>query len=379
LKRILFIGGISLLFIAFAVMFVYVAGRREYMRAREAWVDLGGVLDPAKIAPPASEIPDDQNAAVAYEPVFEFLESLPDEEQELLGEDPNETPGVTALVEKCEDITAQLREATKIERCRWDADYTQGGNVVYAHLGRSRDAARILAADAMVAEMNGDFKRACNDIEAMLRLGKHVGNERIVTGELTEIAIQQLAVSLYKEMFSERFAPPNDVPDIVADIDRRAELRSVLLKEVALSIDLRGKAPPRDAGLTSYWDLAYYLRTMHDVVTRAAKPYYEAPITEADHPWYASISETLLAFIESTDRGMALSQLEMVMLVAAEQLREYKAEHGAYPEPDEFEAPIDPVTGQPLGYERDGEGFVLRSAVSIENASPERFIWRWEQ
>ena len=66
---------------------------------------------------------------------------------------------------------------------------------------------------------------------------------------------------------------------------------------------------------------------------------------------------------------VSINRLEAVNLViiAGLRLREYKAAHGDYPEPGEFEMPVDPLDGKRMIYLRDEEtgGIVVRTSSKI--------------
>jgi len=111
---------------------------------------------------------------------------------------------------------------------------------------------------------------------------------------------------------------------------------------------------------------------------QAALPYYQS--REAlrardrrlqESPWYAYMSKFMLSNAEAT--FLKVAQIEAIMLAdrAGLACRLYKNKSGGYPEslealvPDLLkEVPIDPFTGKPLVYRRDGEGFIVYSLGS---------------
>jgi hypothetical protein len=112
----------------------------------------------------------------------------------------------------------------------------------------------------------------------------------------------------------------------------------------------------------------------------APRPYYEVrPVLKAEtqrsekRPWYAYISKILIGNFEAAFFKEA--QLEANILASRTGLacRLYKSRTGSYPERLDAlvpgilsEVPIDPFTGQPLVYRRDGEGFIVYSLGSNE-------------
>lgn len=92
-----------------------------------------------------------------------------------------------------------------------------------------------------------------------------------------------------------------------------------------------------------------------------------------DRPWYAYLSKYMLGSRDVI--FMKTAQIEAIMLAdrAGLACRLYKSRTGHYPETlDELvpglltEVPIDPFTGNPLVYRREGEGFIVYSLGSNE-------------
>ncbi len=90
-----------------------------------------------------------------------------------------------------------------------------------------------------------------------------------------------------------------------------------------------------------------------------------------NRPWYSFVSKFILGNFEST--FLKEAQLEATLLAARTGLacRLYKSRTGRYPESLEelvpgilTEVPIDPFTGKPLVYRREGEGFIVYSLGS---------------
>jgi hypothetical protein len=88
-------------------------------------------------------------------------------------------------------------------------------------------------------------------------------------------------------------------------------------------------------------------------------------------PWYAVASKTLIGNFEGA--YLKVAQVEALMLASRAGLacRLYKSRTGRYPERLEElvpgllpEVPIDPFTGKPLVYRREGEGFIVYSLGS---------------
>jgi len=90
-------------------------------------------------------------------------------------------------------------------------------------------------------------------------------------------------------------------------------------------------------------------------------------------PWYAFLSKMIL--YESEAAFMKTARVEAIMLAdrAGLACRLYKSKNGSYPVSLEElvpgflpEVPIDPFTGEPLVYRREGQGFIVYSLGSNE-------------
>ena len=381
-KKIALFVSFLLLAIAVSVMVALMVGRHDLVEQEKEWIALGGTLDPADLAPP--EMPDAENAAVAYEPVFVFFDELTEDESNLLGADPAEEPNLIAVLDKSAEVIAQLRNASRMEKCRWDIHYEEGINVLLPHLGQVRNASRLLTSDARRAAAEGRDEDAVRDIETILRLGLHVSNDQTLVGQLVTAAVLNQGVLLYEDVFRNRSAPLNDIAKIAVEYDSRALFRRALMGEVATMRQaereaMNGRSLPPAIRSFLVWDRVYYLRTMRHAVIDADKPFYDAAPLDIDPPFYAFLSSLVLPALDRAAASLATTQLWVTMLQTAEKLRAYKAEHEAYPETGSISAikmPIDPVTGRPLIYERlDGGGFVLTSEV--KDGDGKNVEWRW--
>ena len=113
--------------------------------------------------------------------------------------------------------------------------------------------------------------------------------------------------------------------------------------------------------------------------TQAKVPYYQSrdslrarDLGLSKKPWYAFLSNMVMVG-ESETAFMKTARAEAIMLASRAGLasRLYKSRTGRYPDrleelvPDLLpEVPIDPFTGKPLVYRREGEGFIVYSLGS---------------
>ncbi len=125
-------------------------------------------------------------------------------------------------------------------------------------------------------------------------------------------------------------------------------------------------------------DMRQALPSFEFLESQAKVPYYQSrDVLRArdrqikERPWYAFLSKMLLGNSEAA--FMKEAQLEAIMLTSRAGLgcRLYKSRNGSYPETLDAlvpgilaEVPIDPFTGRPFVYRREGEGFIVYSLGS---------------
>ena len=108
-----------------------------------------------------------------------------------------------------------------------------------------------------------------------------------------------------------------------------------------------------------------------------ARPYYSADfaVPEVFACQYYWEAEILVSIMKQHSGRVASAEAMVVLAQVAHRLRQYKKAHGQYPEG--FDMPPDPFDGQPIRYERQGEGFMIWSAAKDEQG--QRIEWRWDK
>jgi hypothetical protein len=105
-----------------------------------------------------------------------------------------------------------------------------------------------------------------------------------------------------------------------------------------------------------------------------------------DLPWFAFLSKNLIPDLETT--FMKLATFDALVLTARTGLacRIYKSRTGEYPDTLEAlvpgllkEVPVDPFTGKPLVYRREGEGFIVYSLGNNQKDDGGRSTWEITQ
>jgi hypothetical protein len=127
-------------------------------------------------------------------------------------------------------------------------------------------------------------------------------------------------------------------------------------------------------------DIRTALPIFQELEAQAKRPYFESRDflrgQEGAHrkrPWYAYLSKAMMANFEAAFMKEAMLEASLLAARTGLACRLYKSRTGAYPESLEAlvpgilaEVPIDPFTGKPFVYRREGEGFIVYSLGSNE-------------
>jgi hypothetical protein len=268
--------------------------------------------------------------------------------------------------------------------------------------------------DVLLTAEKGDMIGALDRLRAGFRFSELIGQERILIVNLISGASMRQLLFLLDKAVSGREARPELLRTFLdelgdARIDAwRNQLRMSLRGERIFYLDvaqefLNQRIPASIFGDTDFFeDLSLWLirpLLKRDIVRNLPKydelediaglPYYragEALTAYAEGtkqlPWHAVISRQMLPNIHQTCLKQAI--LEALILTSRTGLacRVFKARTGRYPDSlDELvpglvpAVPIDPFSGDPLVYRRDGEGFVVYSLGSNQKDDGGRSTW----
>ena len=262
-------------------------------------------------------------------------------------------------------------------------------------------AARLMGFDARLRADEGDTAGAIDRIRRALGSTSKVAQEGTLITHLLAVAETRMLLRFLEDICRGRTIDDQTVLRLVADLEPgpwRERLARSISGERVFSLErgsaITGGSVRAPAGERPYNRLLYWLlrpvlkeevRWQLEKLTRweriARNPYYEQreflktdlASTEA-FPWYFKLT----GFQDGGAYGTVFlknGQLEASFLAARTGLacRLYKSRRGQYPENLEAlvpgiltEVPIDPFTGKPLVYRREGEGFIVYSLGSNE-------------
>lgn len=104
------------------------------------------------------------------------------------GEEFETTVELVRFIENKQDVIRLLREASAMPACDFGVDYEKGPHALMTHLGPMRKSIHLLTLDARLHANTGDLDRAVDDLEAALRLERHLSGGSMIIGSLVTAA-----------------------------------------------------------------------------------------------------------------------------------------------------------------------------------------------
>ncbi|WP_435015296.1 hypothetical protein TA3x_002835 [Tundrisphaera sp. TA3] len=377
-------------------------------------------------------IPDDENGAIV---VAEALENVPDTwpmDPGGPGQRPTDTavskvydrsveiePNVLLDDEGVDTLRAELaRLGDSVRIARTVADFDQGRHelefawnplsTLLPETQRSRTAARLLVADAMIRAQDGDADGALDSCRAILGVARSIGDEPFSISQLVRIAIDTVAAQATVRVLG--LGEPSDAAlarlQAVA-LDEMAEPlflygmkgeRAMLVEVIRKIRDgempigaLSGSAPDDDPSLrspVSGWSQFYYdcqlataLEWMNETVAIARSPVLARPplrdAWEAEfdrtrksrlRSWFAVLPILLMPAVDASESAALRNQAQMGTLANLLAAERHRLRHGEWPESlaaiDREILPIpplDPYTGKPFLLNRSDGRFIVHS------------------
>ncbi len=260
-------------------------------------------------------------------------------------------------------------------------------------------ATRLMGFDALLRADEGDAAGAIDRIRRALGSTSKVAQEGTLLTHLIAVAETRMLLTFLEAVCRGREIDDEILARLVADLEPgpwRERLARSISGERILSLErgsavisgnVQGLAGERRSDRLLYWllrpvikdEVRWRLKKFAGWEQIAGKPYFQqrellktdAGLSE-EVPWYFKLT----GFWDGGTYGtffLKNAQLEATFLAARTGLacRLYKSRTGQYPEHLEelvpgilTEVPIDPFTGKPFVYRREGEGFIVYSLGS---------------
>jgi tetratricopeptide (TPR) repeat protein len=354
-------------------------------KAKEALEDL-------RLAFAPEPVPDAENAAILYRKAFDLYPDGPtDEEAELLGKlgegmalTPAERAVLEKVLEKHREAIALLHKAAAFPRCDFGVDYTKGFDAEMPHVAGLIRTAKLLQIEALLSTGSAAAEAA----RASMRLAEAVAEEPILLSQLVRGLCGDMARDSWQQAFGGDL-PPDTLRGLLESLSperyREGYEKSLIFElyagaKLVVEGDFSAFGPEvakarRPGDPLSVEDFAYYAHTMSEYSSLAGRPYYEIrdrlAALKAERvdgaPGYAEITRLLLPSFDRAAQRQAQAEAGVGTGRIAAALRLYRDAHGTYPQSTEAlrmilpDLPVDPFTGRPFLYRREGDGFVVWS------------------
>ncbi|HEY3397335.1 MAG TPA: hypothetical protein VGM19_06685 [Armatimonadota bacterium] len=368
----------------------------------------GEPLTMMEAAPPP--VPAEENAAPLYEQAFAQVQLSFEDDQVLsdwLGSDTQPPTAAAPDVEKVQAILDRntialdtLHLAAQRPRCRFTLDFSQGAAMLPRHYPRLRQVARLLTAEMVYEASRGQTGPALDTLRDALAAAEALAGEPLMTSQLTRLALHGMVLAHLPTVLATAAGPlPQARPlfDYLGTFDYPAALREGLRwerlvgraqfaevrQDPALAAQATGEDLPELAKIYSGplgpglldLDELFFLRQIGAELDAVALPYGEAQSrlrsvaqTLDPPPLYALFSAVLMssgATVHSSfTRRWARTGLAQIALA----LTAYRAREGSYPPSLAaveatlgWKLPLDPFTGAPFVYRKQGAGYVAYS------------------
>ncbi len=319
--------------------------------------------------------------------------SLPNELRELLA---------AHLAENAEALR-RLHAAAEAGFAPHALDLSQGIDVDLSHLNRTREAARLLHAEALYTADAGDEAQALRSLRAALAAGESLREEPLLISQLVRISChgvtqegwrKALALGNFSEeqlvQMQDAFSAAEDKAGLANSMAYARSTGLAHYDDPDMVIENLGvlNADNYVPGATRMLiaagnvvgyndeDRLDYLAHMDELIALSDKPYPEmlpameslGDTYEAGSSWLPRISEGLTPALSRMGATFARDAASLRMSAAAAAVERYRLVHGSPPDalgdltPSFLPAlPEDPFDGQALRYRRNGEGYVVYS------------------
>lgn len=140
---------------------------------------------------------DPTNAALVYNRAIMLMVH---EQSVAIGEayssaDPNwaPSPALIDVLRNAQDVIDMFIRGSRIDRCDFGVEYSQGIAAMLPHLGKMRMGSRFLAADARRLAREGKPDDAAERVAAMFHMARHSSGDHLLISSLVGVAMHQMA------------------------------------------------------------------------------------------------------------------------------------------------------------------------------------------
>lgn len=354
------------------------------------WQNAGGATSPRELNYPY--VPPSENAAVVHRSAMESINALSERDEDVI-KDPwsHSSEEIENAFRYIPRSLKAIHEAARMEQCNWDTDLldeeVEQGRHMYL-----RRAVQILCAEAILLKRQDNAGEAVKCLEEALLIGNHLTADEEPLGLMSRHVTDRYVLETYRKMFDEEYAPPSDIASILDEIDEQGLLINVIRREGTVELhqilvengyDLRQPLEEQELDEETARRAAEWLDHMIALLRTLEEPFYDVP--EGSLPpeplWFRTAPNDRTrtnAYRYSLFRSTMVWQSHNLVARTAMELRDYRRAHGEYPSVDDYVPPVDPYTGKPLHYRREGNGFLLHSPAK-NGETRDMIDWLWRQ
>ena len=315
------------------------------------------------------------------------------------------TPAVAEMLRRPEVRATldTLQRASVLPRADFPVNWGLGFAARMPHLGKFREATRLVSCKALVTAQDGDLAGALEWCSTALRMARHATQEPTLLAQLSGMAMQGMMMDATEDIISAAAVPAEmsrPLREALAELEILGDYGQAMRLEVALGRatfeQLREHHEQLEAalagdtdgerlvsGLYSTWlwnpvyayDMATYMRLSAMQYEACQLPWRQGRQTlekmdrEVAGLTYARLTRVLAPVSEKVLQRRDASLVRTQLCRVALELKAYKARNGHYPDTLAalqqhlaWDIPEDVFSGESLIYRLSGEGFVLYSA-----------------
>ena len=363
------------------------------------------------------QVPDAENAALLYVEAGGMLPTVDREDQKLQSQfeqlgrrEPLPASITNYLAQRLsenKDALEILHRAAGLTNSRYPVDLNFGFQTLLPHLGKGKETVRLLREEAVHEAAAGRADRATASVLAGYAAARSLASEPLLISYLVGVAMNAITSSGLEQVVNRVALDDAQLQRLQKAIlsgDNTKSLPRVLAGERGCSIgvfkDPAGYAAMMNNGagggggpspglaqggpkalnsLTGFFDrdLLFYLKTMQKLIDSSQLPplerfdalkSFDDDMVEARRKFYVMTAMIMPALGRCVDRD-AENSARLRTAATALAVERYRFKHGGIlPEtlsalvPESLPAvPIDPFTGEALGFRKQGKGFVVYS------------------
>jgi hypothetical protein len=346
---------------------------------------------------------DPENAALLY---YQAFLTLP-EAKEPVGTQLREyARGEIELNKAVEDYVASCRAAielavvaSELRQCDWGMRFSEGFDMLLAHLGQTRALAYVLLAEAQIQLAKGNYELALERCVTSLQMSRHVGDDTLISF-LVAVAIEMMADNCIADLLGKMPADSKVLEQLKAelasqakkapsalrplDFEREIAVEQIRMDRIGDLIRVLDVKKSEKEVLEEVWKLGgeaflkksrdHYSEYMHSAISilRSGAPYAQThqQLTElagklpkepnAEKNPEAIFTTAVAPSVSKIYGNMIRGRTQANALRTAVEVYMVKAKTGRLPEKLPAGVPKDLFSEQDFEYKKTRGGFVLR-------------------